>query len=165
MSTIYLVAVALLGLAAWAGYVNYRSRRMRKAMETVTAAIVDYFARSRVAVSAGCIAAGTPRTPSFIAFVESEPLKRFRYSHIVEASLIDHIQRKTGLQVEKVYWRFPLSARPGGDATAPAASTPDDYVAEGLSRLKTGHDYEVEEGSWGDFEQALKPGGTERDTD
>lgn len=160
MTTLYLAGLILLGIAGYAVREKLRARRTDKALRAIAGAIQDYFSRSGAVVSARCSAAGTDGP--FTALIESEPLKRFRYSHIVEASLIGHIHKKTGFTVDKVYWRFPLSGKAAAEPEAtipPAVGEPevDEYIAEGLSRLKSKHDYTVAEGSWGEFEQALKP--------
>lgn len=119
----------------------------------VAAAVVDYFAHSGVRVGARCLPIGE----RYLVLVESEPLKRFRYSHIVEVSLIAHVEKTLGLQVDRVFWRFPL---PVGTAAAQdaadvrAAPSEDEYVAEGLRAAKTNPEYHVAEDSWEQFEKA-----------
>jgi len=48
----------------------------------------------------------------FVTLIESQPLKRFRYSNVLENNLIAHIYQKTGNTVEKIFWRFPRGHAP-----------------------------------------------------
>lgn len=158
MTTLSVLALVLLAAAAWLGRLKWQRRRADRAIETLLAAIAEYFSRSGANVGARCLAIDPGR--GYTVLIESEPLKRFRYSHIVEASLIDHVLKKTGLRIDKVYWRFPLSSAPAAVAqTAPGSAAPrlDEYAAEGMSRLRSKHEYTVAEESWGEFERALNP--------
>jgi hypothetical protein len=108
--------------------------------EAVASAIRDYFHKSGVSVR--CAATRLAASTSFTAMVESEPMKRFRLSHIVEKSLAEHVRKTCDLELEKVYWRFPIKTTP----QQPAADK-DDYINEGLMNLKDLSKYELSEGS------------------
>jgi hypothetical protein len=155
--------ILLAALAAGAGILaaRRRQRNRHEDAERIAVAVREYFARSGARTEVRC----HPVQDRFLVLVESEPLKRFRYSHIVEASLLAHVEKSLGLQVDRVFWRFPL---PLGTATAQdtANLTPtvrgDDYVAEGLREAKANPDYHVAEDSWDQFEKAkLGEGATE----
>lgn len=111
--------------------------------EAVASAIRDYFRKSGVSVNAAAtrLAAST----SYTAMVESEPMKRFRLSHIVEKSLAEHVRKTCDLELEKVYWRFPIKS-------APQPADKDQYINEGLMNLKDLSQYELSEGSIEMFE-------------
>jgi hypothetical protein len=121
-----------------------RARDGNAEAEAVASAIRDYFRKSGVSVSAAAtrLAAST----SYTAMVESEPMKRFRLSHIVEKSLAEHVRKTCDLELEKVYWRFPIKSAP-----QPAADK-DEYINEGLMNLKDLSQYELSEGSIEMFE-------------
>lgn len=153
---------ALALAAAPLGYVlllKYRARRSEAVAAGIAAAIAGYFSQSGVRVKARCIP--QPLDGHFLAFLDSEPHKRFRYSHIVEAVLIKHIEKTMDMHIDRVYWRFPLPTENTGQPAAtelPAAVQEDPYVTQGLLRAKAGHDYRVDEGSWDLFEQAIQQG-------
>lgn len=156
MSTVTLAIVLILIVAALASaHVLAGSRGQRKALANarrIAVAVEEYFAHSGAQVGAQCL----PIHGRYLVLIESEPLKRFRYSNIVEASLIGHVEKTLGLQVDRVFWRFPL---PVGAAAAqdtadikPAAGE-DEYVAQGLRAAKTSPEYHVAEDSWEQFEK------------
>jgi hypothetical protein len=159
---LFLLFSALALAAAPLGYVlllRYRARRSEAVSAGIAAAIMGYFSQSGVRVTARCIP--QPQDGHFLAFLDSEPHKRFRYSHIVEAVLIKHIEKTMDLHIDRVYWRFPLPEEKAGKpaATEPSAASQEDiYVTQGMLRAKAGHDYRVDEGSWDQFEQAIQQG-------
>lgn len=152
------IALFLLLAAVAAAYAQAALRKRRKAAAAahrVDQAVTDYFVRSGAQVRAQC----HPVHGRFLVLVESEPLKRFRYSHIVEASLIDHIEKTLGLHVDRVFWRFPLpiGASSSQDTADHKPFRPDDeYVATGVREGKTNPDYHVAEDSWDQFENARR---------
>lgn len=159
MTTLAII-LALVVAALATAHVLAGQRRQRRAHANagqIAAAVIDYFAHSGVRVGAQCL----PIEERYLVLVESEPLKRFRYSHIVEASLIAHVEKTLGLQVDRVFWRFPL---PVGAAAAQDAADvrpapgEDEYFAEGLRAAKAGPEYHVAEDSWEQFEKARTMG-------
>lgn len=166
-ATLAIGLIVMVAALAWA-YAQAMQRKQRKLLndaERIAAAAAEYFARSGAQVGAQC----QPVHGRFLVLIESEPLKRFRYSHIVEASLISHVEKTLGLQIDRVFWRFPL---PIGASTAqdtadikPAVREDgeDDYVAQGLREAKSSADYHVAEDSWDQFEKAqMGEGSAER---
>lgn len=151
--------VVLVAAGAWFyTFTAQRKQRMAAAdAERIAAAVRDYFARSGAQVGAQC----QPVQGSFLVLVESEPLKRFRYSHIVEASLISHVEKTLGLQVDRVFWRFPLpigTSSPQDTADIKPATREDEYVAQGIRQAKANPEYHVAEDSWDQFEKAQQRG-------
>lgn len=110
-----------------------------KGAADIAAAIQDYFRKSGVLVSAA--AARLEGSANYTAMVESEPMKRFRLSHIVEKSLVEHVRKTCELELDKVYWRFPIT-----DTQQPAESK-DAYISEGLMNLNDLSKYEVVDSS------------------
>lgn len=150
-----------------------RPTRMRGEARMISATIIDYFRRSGVDVNVGCITLdGSPR---YTAFIESEPMKRFRLSHIVEATLIEYVMQTCKLELDKVYWRFPIreealhqagtselprTAAQAGAATHPEATAEgraeepvDDYINEGLIQYQHLPQVEATELSWEKFQE------------
>lgn len=114
----------------------------------VAAAIRDYFRKSGVAVSA--CATRLDGSANYTAMVESEPMKRFRLSHIVEKSLVEHVRKACDLELEKVYWRFPISGTPQ------PIDNKDAYINEGLMNLNDLSNYEVVDSSIEMFTEASR---------
>lgn len=133
--------------------------------------IILYFRKTGVEVSAVCT--NLQGDERFTALIESEPMKRFRLSHIIEFTLRDHIHKTCGLELECIYWRFPIKEAtqqvslqqnddqpvtimpvvPASPDTKTLVST-DEYINEGLVPYKDVPKIEVTELSWENFEQA-----------
>lgn len=152
------IGLVLLIAAFAAAHVHVGQRKQRQAVADslrIEKAVKDYFTRSHAEVSSQCLHVHG----RFMVLVESEPLKRFRYSNIVEASLVGHVEKTQGLQVDRVFWRFPLpvgTSSPLDTADIKPAARGDEYIAEGIREAKTNPDYHVAEDSWDQFEMAQK---------
>ncbi|MBS3917216.1 MAG: hypothetical protein KGZ31_05935 [Sulfuritalea sp.] len=150
------IGLILLVAAVASAYLHAGQRKQRQAIANtrrIAHAVKEYFARSSVEVSAQCL----HTNGCFLILVESEPLKRFRYSHIVEASLISHVEKALGLHADRVFWRFPLpvgttSPRDTVDIKPPALE--DDYIIQGIREANNKPGYHVAEDSWDQFEKA-----------
>lgn len=152
------IGLLLLIAAVAAAHVHVGQRKQRQAVadsRRIEKAVKDYFTRSHAEVSSQCLHVHG----RFMVLVESEPLKRFRYSNIVEASLLGYVEKTQGLQVDRVFWRFPLpigTASPLDTADIKPATRDDEYITEGIREAKTNPDYHVAEDSWDQFELAQK---------
>jgi hypothetical protein len=163
------VAVLVAGILVFTVRSRLRTRRRQRDTIVIRATIIDYFRRSGVEVAADCT--GFRENGAFIAIIESEPMKRFRLSHIIEMTVRDHVYKACGLKLEKIYWRFPIkdaaqagsgaassAAGAANDAEADGAGDPskelsDDYINEGLEHYRHIPKPEVEELPWESFEQ------------
>lgn len=150
------IGLALL-MAAIASAYTYAAQRKRRKIAAnahrIALAVKEYFAKSGAEIGAQC----HPLRGRFLVLVESEPLKRFRYSHIVEASLIGYVEKTLGLQVDRVFWRFPLpvgGVSPQDTADLKPSPREDEYVVQGIRQAITNPDYHVAEDSWDQFEKA-----------
>lgn len=155
---VLLAAASILVALAYVAILKYRIRRGKRHIAVVSATIIDYFRRSGVDVSVGSVSLSGDKR--FTAFIESEPMKRFRLSHIIEATLREHVLRSCGLELDKVYWRFPIKETAHNPAVAEDASKPgkrqedtDEYINEGLVHYKHLPKVEVTELSWENFEE------------
>jgi hypothetical protein len=162
---IFIGAVILLAIISYALILKRKATQEKKNIDAVSYAIVDYFRKSGVGVGVGSIM--LPGTGRFTAFIESEPMKRFRLSHIVEATLREHVHRTCGLELDKVYWRFPI--KEAAHNTAETANDQkkegdemDDYINEGLMHYKHLPKVEVTELPWETFQEATTIQQTER---
>lgn len=151
-----LVLLVLVILAIYAGIVRYRRYQLESQLEAAARHIVEYFHQHGSEVSARCFSVlGGLR---FVAVVESPPLRRFRYSHIIESSLILHLQQVAGIVVEKIYWRFPTAWQDDESMRTVGEAIEDDpYFAEQKTRLReTLGSYQVEDASWDSYESSKR---------
>ncbi len=149
------LAVNLVALAVVAIALVKRHRREQLDKQrtlAVTDAVIQYFQRSGVGVAAGCVQLGANR---LTVFVESEPMKRFRLSHIIEATVREYVEKICDVEIDKIYWRFPISQNPVAivEGEKPV-ETPDAYINEGLVPYHHLPTVEVTELSWENFEAA-----------
>lgn len=151
----YIVVFDIVALLAYVLWIFQRNRTKERAIKTISDFIVQYFSNSGTAVS---VTITPSKNKNFIAMVESEPLKRFRYSNIIESNLISHILKLTGYVVEKIYWRFPVMLAKDtvvtleGDEQAERERERDLYFEE--PALAQSHfEYKVAEVSWDQFEE------------
>lgn len=171
------IIVTGIALAAMIGAVGVLliNRRLDKrhgaAENAVAKAAQEYFARFQV--RARTIGARLP-DDSMVLMVETPPHKKLRFSYIIEPPIKNYIRVQTGVEVARIFWRFPIppkqtnapdikyvdpdtlqldsaQAEPStGEATAsPPASLEadadlDDYFNQHQS-------YHIEEVSWEDF--------------
>lgn len=169
LTLIVLLLALVIGILAAVASTKSKARRAARDINAINATIIDYFRRSGVAVS--CNSTRLAGAKAFIAVVESEPMKRFRLSHIIEMTLRDHVRKSCGLQLEKIYWRFPIKdaaqagqavsvqagVKPASEAATAAAAkideTSDEYINEGLENYRHIPKPEVTELDWETFEQ------------
>lgn len=153
MLAIGLIALCAAGASLYVYAGKHKQRKASLEADRVAASVLDYFARSGARVRVQCY----PAQGRVMVLVESEPLKRFRYSHIVEASLISHVEKTLGVHVDRVFWRFPLPAGATSvqDTADPGpAKTGDEYVVEGIHQARSSPEYDVAEDSWEQYEKA-----------
>ncbi|GIZ51856.1 hypothetical protein [Noviherbaspirillum aridicola] len=155
-----LLAALIIGIVAYAVSARGRAGRRVREAATIRAAIIEYFRRSGVQVAAEC----TTIEPGgrYIVMVESEPMKRFRLSHIIEMTVREHVRKTCGVEVDKMYWRFPIKEA-GQEAAGQAAEkkaeqTSDEYINEGLEHYRHIPRPEVTEVPWESFEQVSSTG-------
>lgn len=162
LTMLLLAGVNVLGIFVYVGMLKLRAHRLEQARERIVEVVAAYFARIGVAAKAEAIK--LPAAGHFIIIADTEPLKRFRHSHIVEMMLIGQVKNVTGHTVDRVFWRFPLPAREGAavevpeDATIPPpprAPVVDEYLEQGLTRLSTPDGMEVHEDSWAHYQEAV----------
>jgi hypothetical protein len=158
LTLLYVVAINVLVILVYVLLLRQRARRQAHNVTAVSKAVADYFRADGIEVYVECVA--RPGGKGFIALIESVPMKRFRYSYVVEASLRTHVSHVCGQELERIFWRFPI---PGKGQAAEAAigemEIPDDehdeYVREGLKYLKKEEGYDIREGSWEEFENTV----------
>ncbi len=106
---LYAVSASLLTLLLVALLVYTRRKKIMLAQTKIIDFVSEYFLNTGIEVLVSCFQ--DPLTKNFQVQIESAPLKRFRFSHMLEGNLIAHIARITGEKVDKIYWRFPVPAQ------------------------------------------------------
>ncbi|CAN5399319.1 hypothetical protein BH11PSE11_BH11PSE11_14410 [soil metagenome] len=149
-----IIALNVVAIVAFIVMSRLKLRRERRRLAAITAALIDYFHKTGVDVSAGCTKLMGSHTYS--AVIESEPMKRFRLSHIIEIALRDHVKKACGLDLGNVYWRFPIKDTPAvpGNTDIRKDEKADEYINEGLEQYKYIPKVEVTEMSWEHFTEA-----------
>ncbi|MEO8417464.1 MAG: hypothetical protein ABI475_01920 [Methylophilaceae bacterium] len=153
---VYIVVADIVILLTYILYIFHKKRRLNKSIENITEFITEYFRNSGAEVQVACYK--VEGNNHFVIFIESQPLKRFRYSNILESNLISHIFKITGNVVEKVYWRFPVPLHNDAMTTLDGdnLSSDDLYIVEGHALAKAQAEYKVSEVSWDEFESLKK---------
>ena len=163
LAVLYLVAVNVIALLGYVLVLMHRARQRENSIKAISAVIVDYFRTDGIEVRANCVP--NPGGKGYLAFVESEPMKRFRYSHIVESSLRAHVQRICGEELDRIFWRFPIYGKNQEEGVkemeAPEKRS-DEYVREGLEYLREKEAYDIREGSWEEFTSTVMKNGAEK---
>jgi hypothetical protein len=143
-----LVVVNVIGILGYVASIKLRARRDKRDAAAIAKTIGDYFRKSGVGVSVDC--SRVPGSRHFTVVIESEPMKRFRLSHIIESTLREHVRKTCALEVEKVYWRFPI--KDAAQDNAPVHGS-DEYINEGLEHYRHVPKPEVTELPWEHFEK------------
>lgn len=151
--SLYIVAADILILLTYILYLFQKKRNIEKSINSISEFITQYFRGTGAEVQVTCFK--LEESKRFVTLIESEPLKRFRYSNVLESNLIAHISKITGNIVEKIYWRFPLQLHKDTiDIDEKNNLENDDFYfldVQDLDKSKSG--YKVSEASWGEFER------------
>lgn len=156
LSALYFVAAIVIALVVQLALKKHRQKQLDRARQKLSSVITGYFRNLGIEVETTCFSLIEDRR--FVAVVESEPIKKFRHSYIIEQALVRHVAKTTGQQVEKIYWRFPFQAAVE-DPAKPAAPRPDlkdPYNAEGPAKAWAQAGYEVEDTSWESYTKAYQ---------
>ncbi len=156
LAILYFVAANVLFLLSYVLVVKHKARVIRRNGALVSTTIVDYFRETGTEVGVEAISKASGRR--FVALVSSKPSKRFLNSHIVEMVLIAQVRKVCGLDLEKVYWCFPVKERQDfaqrdqARADELATAKADDYFDKRTSMLAKPPGYKVNEVSHERFE-------------
>lgn len=156
--SVYIVTVDILVLLIYILYLFQKKRVLEKSIKSITSFITAYFMNTGAEVKVSCFKVDGDR--HFVTLIESEPLKRFRYSNVLENNLITHIFKTTGNVVEKIYWRFPVPlTKTVADADDVGNQLSNDiYFSDVpvIAVIKPDAEYSVSEMSWDEFEASKK---------
>ena len=150
----YIVIIDILVLLSYILYLFHKKRSLEKSVNEIADFITEYFTHTGAEVRVTCFKVdGNKR---FVTLIESQPLKRFRYSNVLENNLISHLFQKTGNTVEKIYWRFPVVIHKD-EIIAEAhneAIGDDSYFVDMQNTADAAATYKVSEASWDEFKHA-----------
>ena len=147
----YIVAIDIIVLLIYILYIFHKNRVLEKSIKNITDFITEYFTHTGADVRVTCFKLDGYKR--FVTLIESQPLKRFRYSNVLENNLISHIYQKTGNTVEKIYWRFPVEIHKDqiiAEARKEAISD-DSYFVDIQATADASSTYKVSEASWDEF--------------
>lgn len=147
LQALYVVAATMLSLLFYILIMKHRERRNRIAMNRINDAVTKYLKAN--SVDAHLTTYPVLGGRRFVVLIESKPSEKLRSSQVVEVAVIEEVRKQTGLQVERVFWRFPVSVL-GNDA-----AQEDLYMAQGFGRDKPGGGYDVDETPLDQFEEAM----------
>jgi len=147
----YIVVFDIVALLSYVLWIFQRNRTKERAVKTISDFIVQYFSNSGTRVEVTIVPS---KNKNFIAMVESEPLKRFRYSNIIESNLISHILKLTGYVVEKIYWRFPVMLAKDTVVALEGDEPDQDSYFQEPAIAQSHFEYKVAEVTWDQFENA-----------
>lgn len=151
--------VGFFSILAYVVVLKKKMRNEKRAAIAITKHIVEYFHKTGVTVTVSCIS--PRRNGRYTALIESEPMKQFRLSHIIETTLRDHITKTCGMRLENIFWRFPIkeaalaaSTELDAEGKGKPKEGSDEYINEGLLHYKDVPKIEVTELTWENFEEA-----------
>ncbi len=170
--SIIITGVALAAMVGAVGVllINRRQDKRRGAAEDAVAkAAQDYFARFQIrARTAGTLLPDD----SMVLMVETPPHKKLRFSYIIEPPIKNYIRVQTGIEVVRIFWRFPIppkqtsapdvkyadpdtmqldTAQPSVVATAAPPPLPKEADLETDDYFHQHQTYHIEEVSWENF--------------
>lgn len=152
--SLYIATGDVVILLSYVLYLFHKKRKLEKSIRDITEFITEYFINAGVEVKVTCFKLeGNKR---FVALIESQPLKRFRYSNVLESNLVSHILNITGNIVEKIYWRFPIQLNKHEMSAHQDTELEDDdsYFTGEVAQIKESTEYDVSEASWDDYEKS-----------
>lgn len=156
LPALYFVAAMAIAIAAQLILKKRRQWQLDRARQKLSEIITGYFRNLGIDVSVSCFSVIEDKR--FVAVIESEPIKKFRHSYIIEQALVKYLAKTTGQQVEKIYWRFPFPAviEDVTGTPAPHPDMTDPYHAEGPAKTWVQAGYQVEDTSWESYQKAVK---------
>lgn len=149
----YIVVADVLVLLFYVLYLYHQKRVLEQSIKNISDFITEYFRHTGASVRVTCFKIDGYKR--FVTLIESQPLKRFRYSNVLENNLILHIYQKTGNIVEKIYWRFPVEIHKNlivAESGVEAISD-DSYFVDIKSAAEANSTYRVSELSWDEFKK------------
>jgi hypothetical protein len=137
LTLIYFVAINVAAILAYVLFVKHRSRKEKRDGARMSAAITEFFELDGSRVGVSCFR--PPMRSNFSAFIEAEPLKQFRLSHLIEIALRKHLETTRGLKIGKIFWRFPIAGASEDllRTSNKELDNADQYMDLGLQRVQS----------------------------
>ncbi len=153
---IYLVAMDVIVLLSYILYIYNKKRLLDRSINSVKEFIEVYFMNTGAEVQVTCFKLQANK--HFVVLIQSQALKRFRCSNILETNLISHILDATGNVVEKIYWRFPVKLTKDLMAEKEKSNSEADdlYFSDGYAMAEAVKEYKVSELSWDQYQAQKK---------
>jgi hypothetical protein len=151
---VYIVAADILILLSYVLYILNKKRLREKSIKHITDFVEEYFLNTGAQVHVTCFKLEGNRR--FIVLIQSQALKRFRCSNILESNLITHIYEITGNTVDKIYWRFPVVLNKDTVEEESRAEPDDLYFSDVRATTETANKYNVSEVPWDQFDEPRK---------
>lgn len=153
--SLYIALFYIVALLIYILYLMHKKRKLENSIKKVTDFISEYFINTGTEAQVSCYKLADAKN-RFVVLIQSEPLKRFRYSFILESNLIAHTLKKTGSIVDKIYWRFPVNVQKDLSQEDLALKDESDelYFSDVQSKSKSESQYKVSEASWDDFQSS-----------
>lgn len=157
LSLLRFVAIVVVTLLAYILLNRYRKRKRDRDMALIRSQILAFFGAAGMQGEVNCFTADDTR--KFTVCIDSQPIRKFKFSNLVEMVLIRYLLRTTGIPVERIYWRFSLPTENEGEMlsqidtmAAEGVGFKDNFEEEEESKANA---YKVVETSWDNFERAL----------
>ena len=164
LTLLNVVAMLVIALLAYVLFIKYQKRNRDRAMALIRSQILAFFGAAGIQVEVACFTSDNTR--KFTVCIDSQAVKKFKFSNVVEMVLIRYLARTTGIPVERIYWRFSMPAENEGAMLSPI----DTMATEGIGfKGNFGEEefpedaYKVAETSWDNFERALQREEAERE--
>lgn len=149
-----MIVIVLLGYVL---FIKYQARKRARDMALVRNQVLAFFAAAELQVEVTCFSAADTR--KFTVCIDSQRLRKFKFSNFVEMVVIRYLARTTNVPVERIYWRFSMPTENENEMLSPI----DSLAAEGMGVEDSGEvepiagdDYKVAEASWDQFEKVLQ---------
>lgn len=181
---IVVAAVAVIA-ALWMALANYlRDKRQAEREDDVAKAAQEYL--SRFEIRARIVAVTLPGN-RMVLMVETPPHKKLRFSYIIEQPIKQFILKQTEIEVDRMFWRFPMPAKGAAtevqygcpttqilplpsESSKPATAAvekPQAAAAPVVDEIEDEyfkqHSYQIEEVSWKDFTSIASPNDKSKD--
>jgi hypothetical protein len=150
------VALVIISILAYVLIIRYKKRKLEQAMALIQRQILAFFGAAGMQVEVTCFSSDYSR--KFTVCIDSQPVKKFKFSNLVEMVVIRYIARTTGIAIERVYWRFSLPTEKEGEMLSPIETVATEGMEfdDNYDQAETMDDaYKVAETSWDHFEKAL----------
>lgn len=154
--SLYIVGFDVLVLLSYVLFLFHKKRQLELSIKRISDFISDYFINTGAEVEVTCHK--LPSSRHFVVMIQSQPLKRFRYSNILESNLISHTYKKTGSMIDKIYWRFPVQLqREDTPEELEIKSQEEDLYFNEVGTLSNEQGkYNVSDASWEEFDNSKK---------